>query len=82
MRRNALHAIHDEFGCALRNGQTLANEILRQWVNHECEAANIAEIAGRVQHARRDVEFVQNLFKIVIRDFSFWPAERGENHGF
>ena len=55
---------------------------MAQGVNHKREATDVAELAGGVQHARLDVELVQNFIEIVVGHLFLALVQRGQDHGF
>ena len=50
-------------------------------MNHKGEAANVAELAGRMQQARFNRQFANNVFKVGIRQLFAGHIQCRENHG-
>ena len=73
VRGQGLDAVHDGLGCGLGDGEALADEVLAERVDDEGEAADVAELAGRVQQAGPDAQLVE--------DFGLAHAEVGAKIG-
>jgi hypothetical protein len=75
-----LHPVHHHLRRGLGDREALLDELLAQRVHDEGEAADVAELAGRVQQPWLDVEFGDDLLELVVGQFAGVAAQVRQDH--